>query len=50
MAAYRVYYSSSKDMFVVTKDDGTLTGKYETDIYCKDEKMTNKVCKLLNGE
>ena len=45
---YRVYYTSKKDMFVVTIDDGTLNGKYDTDIYCKDEKMANKVCKLLN--
>ena len=50
MTKYRVYYTSNKDMFVVTKDDGTLNGKYETDIYCKDETMANKVCQLLNGD
>jgi len=48
MTEYRVYYTSKHDLFVVTKDDGTLTGKYETDIYCKDEEMADKVCQLLN--
>ena len=48
MTEYRVYYTSKYDMFVITKDDGTLTGKYETDLYCKSEIMANKVCDLLN--
>lgn len=45
---YRTYYTSKKDMFVVTKDDGTLYGKYDTDVFCKNEKMANKICNLLN--
>ena len=45
---YRVYYTSEIDMFVVTIDDGTLSGKYDTDIFCKDERMANKVCNFLN--
>ena len=45
---YRVYYTSQKNMFVITIDDGTFNGKYDTDIFCKDEKMANKVCNLLN--
>ena len=48
MTKYMVYYTSKYDMFVITKDDGTLTGKYETDLYCKNEIMANKICDLLN--
>lgn len=45
---YIVYYTSKNDMFVVTIDNGTLHGKYDTDIFCKNEKMANKVCNFLN--
>ena len=47
---YIVYYASKTDMFIITKDDGTLSGKYNTDIFCRNKKMANKICRLLNED